>query len=683
MYQDKTDEQIIELVKEHYKLDVLVFLDFETFFADKNRIGNKTFKLGPSRPLWKYVFDPLFHVTGLGFGLDMGPIAYPETPEQVAEFTKKFATYIKQQRKDGKRFGLVAHNTTFDGSILSWLYDCTFDMYFDTQGIEQLVNTQMPKSLAASLERRFPDDETMRKTDELASADGVALEDFTPELHMAIRGYCINDTAQMRSLFCQQLRDGFPWIELDLMHITFRAWIEPQFGIANNLLKEVIDDEKKADDEAISKAILHCHEVGIVEVSPKTFGSNPKYGGLLQKLGLTVPQKRSPSTGQMTLALGKNDPPYVKMQIGNPEHAPVYLARDRVKSTIASSRAKSMMECADLFRHHTLAEACMPFFLAYYGAENTGRWSGKEKLNQQNLQRASKHRLALLAQDGAQVGVNDLSNIELRVNLWFCEQNDLLAEFQNDPDFDMYAALASDIYGFMVNKKDHKDERQVGKAGSLGLGYSMSWYGFQNYLAGGPLGMEPMFVSDSFAKNVKTSYDLKHPGIVAMWNEIKYQVLDVLAHGGEHRFGRNNCCIARKDSIELPSGRVLRYPNTRTKLSGDDRGMKAEYYCDSTTVVHGRPLPRKIWHGLIIENCIQAIARDVLAYQMVITNDQLIRNGYGWVIGSVHDEILSMLWDATVEEGFSIMQRCMAMLPDWATGIPLASEGGYAREYSK
>lgn len=683
MFTDKTDEQVIAAVKEHFRLDLLIFLDFETFFADKNRIGNKTFKLGPARPQWKYFFDPLYHETGLGFGIDHGDIVYPKSAELVPEFIKSFARWVKQERKAGKRIGIVAHNTVFDASILSWLYDCQFDMYFDTQAIEVLVNTQKPKGLAASLERRFPADPDMRKTDELVQADGVALKDFTPELHDAIRGYCINDTAMMRSLFCQQLRDGMPWLELDLIHITHRAWIEPQFEIADNLLHEVVNDEKAATDKAIGDAIVHCHEQGIVEVSPKTFGSNPKYGGLLQKLGAELPQKRSPTTGEMTLALGKNDPGYVKMQIANPDHKPVYMAREKVKSTIASTRAKSMLECAHLFRNHTMAEQCMPFFLAYYGADNTGRWSGKEKLNQQNLQRKSKHRLALLAPDGSYIGVNDLSNIELRVNLWFCGQNDLLAEFEHDPDFDMYSALATDIYHKPVNKHDNKDERQVGKAGSLGLGYSMSWYGFQQYLAGGPLGMDPMFVSDSFAKNVKNSYDLKHPNIVAMWNEIKYSVLPVLADGGEHRFGRNDCCIARKDSIELPSGRILRYPNMRRKVTGDDRGFKEEYYCDSTTVVRGVPLPRKIWHGLIIENVIQAIARDVLAYQMVITNDQLMRNGYGWVVGSVHDEILAILWEMTVGESFSIMQRCMAMMPDWAQGIPLASEGGYAREYSK
>jgi hypothetical protein len=62
----------------------------------------------------------------------------------------------------------------------------------------------------------------------------------------------------------------------------------------------------------------------------------------------------------------------------------------------------------------------------------------------------------------------------------FSGQDDVVKEFEDGKD--TYASLASEIFGFPVNKKDHPTERFVGKQGRLGLGYQLGAPKFKNRL---------------------------------------------------------------------------------------------------------------------------------------------------------------------------------------------------------
>jgi len=72
----------------------------------------------------------------------------------------------------------------------------------------------------------------------------------------------------------------------------------------------------------------------------------------------------------------------------------------------------------------------------------------------------------------------DAAQIEARELVTFCGQDDVVAQFAAGED--TYAHLATEIFGFPVNKKDHPDERFVGKQGRLGLGYQLWWPNFQS-----------------------------------------------------------------------------------------------------------------------------------------------------------------------------------------------------------
>ena len=676
------DELSLTVIKRAFDLDLIVFLDWETFYKSKANGGTKSYSL-KSLTYPDYIFGERFHETGLGLVIDLDDdIVYGHGADFYAAQMQK----LKDARADGLRIGLVAHNAVFDGAICNWRYGLEFDFYFDTMLMRKYLAAHRPASLGACAKDEWPDDPALRKGNDLADVDGIKYDYITAEQHESLGKYCRQDVNLMRRLFLAYVpRIGLgDSIELNAMNITLRGNIEPQFNIRDDLLHEVIVEEKQKDGEAVVASIRFCAERDIDDITPKTFGSNQQYEQLLRQFGLRVPKKISKSTGELTPALGKGDPEYIRLQIDNPEYAPLYKARARIKSTIAQSRAERMIGVSSTFRERGFNDACMPFFLNYYGAGQTGRWSGGQKLNQQNNTRGGKHRLSMLAPSGYYIGVCDLSNIELRVNLWICGQEDLLDEFRKNPDFDLYSEIASDIFGVQVSKKTHPDERQMGKAAALGLGFSMGWFGFQQYLASGPLGMEPMFKDDAFCRNVKNTYDVKHYAIKAMWNFLATTVMPVIVNGGEVRFGPNDSFIARKDTVGLPSGRVLQYSNARLKGEETRGGLVTKVVFDSDKYDRwGKPIPKYLWHGLLIENLSQATARDILAEQLVNVEKQLTAKHFGWVMGSVHDEILAALKYEHVDEGYAVMRHEMSVPPAWAAGLPLANEGGYAIEYSK
>lgn len=686
---------VLARIKERFGLDELVFDDFETYYKTKGTAGNKSFSLR-TLTYAQYIFDERFHTTGMGIGYDDQPISFVHVPEEIRGEIER----LKAKRAEGIRIGLVAANTGFDGAILAWRFGLVFDFYFDVLAMRKLLYGAKSASLKQAALDEWPDDEELHKGgDELVAVDGVAYQ-YMEEHHLLPLGkYCAQDTNLARRLlevyFERIERDGLI-DEIFLMHITLRAAIEPQFVVDHKPLVERIAIEKDKKKTLFQKAVQFLDEnFNITDVTAKTFSSNQQFADLLECLSVRVPTKKSKTTGKDTPALGKNDPEYVRMRIDYDHLAPIFDARESSKSSNALTRAESFIDVSNAFDKHCALniEANMPFFLNYCGAGQTGRWSGGQKLNQQNLEadRTGKgeqghHRRSLRAPEGYQVAVCDLSNIELRVNMWLCGQQDVLDQMEFEEGYDYYCDVAGGIFDRIIVKSEDKQERQMGKASGLGLGFAMGWRGFQGYLASGPMGMDPMFKDDSFCRKVKASYDAKHPMIVQMWEYIDKIVIPVIVNGGETlQFGPDCSIIAEKDRIVLPSGRVLHYPNARWSGKEGRGGFNFRAIIDGPfTDRFGRAVPKSLWHGLILENMVQAIARDVLGYQKVGVYHMLeIDNDYGWLIGSVHDETLSMIRTEVADIAFDAIQSIMKVPPPWARTLPLDCEGGYAPEYSK
>jgi DNA polymerase len=121
--------------------------------------------------------------------------------------------------------------------------------------------------------------------------------------------------------------------------------------------------------------------------------------------------------------------------------------------------------------------------------------------------------------------------------------------------------------------------------------------------------------------------------------------------------------VTGKESIRLPSGLSLRYP----QLTQDEAGEASYWNGKHRASLHG---------GVLTENLVQALAR-------VVVSDQLLEiAGHGYrVVTTTHDEIALCVRDEVAQEAYETLLKIMKTAPSWAPGLPLAAEGGISKRY--
>ena len=127
--------------------------------------------------------------------------------------------------------------------------------------------------------------------------------------------------------------------------------------------------------------------------------------------------------GKETLAFGKTDKEFIELLEHPNEKVQVAVAaRLGVKSTLEETRTENLIGVSERGR--------LPIMLNYYGA-HTGRFSGGDKLNLQNLPARGNNtiRRALKAPNGQVLVACDSSQIEARMVAWVAEQHDLVSAF--------------------------------------------------------------------------------------------------------------------------------------------------------------------------------------------------------------------------------------------------------------
>jgi DNA polymerase len=133
-------------------------------------------------------------------------------------------------------------------------------------------------------------------------------------------------------------------------------------------------------------------------------------------------------------------------------------------------------------------------------------------------------------------------------------------------------------------------------------------------------------------------------------------------------------------TCRLPSGRLLRY--FRPSVHEEYGRQNLHYWAAASekaikTDCNGKLGWFKSWGGKLVENVVQAIARDIMCCGMV-TLDGL---GYRLVLHT-HDEIVAEVpekYNPKAEE----FAKMMCVLPKWADGLPLKAEGFVAARYRK
>jgi DNA polymerase len=177
----------------------------------------------------------------------------------------------------------------------------------------------------------------------------------------------------------------------------------------------------------------------------------------------------------------------------------------------------------------------------------------------------------------------------------------------------------------------------------------------------------------------KVLWRKKHPATVALWKGLEEAAFDaVLAPGNVISF-RGIGFVVKRGFLwcKLPSSRCLAYGSPkiqdRKQPWGAVKAVVTALGVDSTTK---RWLRFALYGGLITENCVQAIARDVMRDGMLAVEAA----GYPVVL-TVHDEAV-----AEVDEGFGGVEdfeRLLATTAPWAAGLPVVASGFEAKRYRK
>ncbi len=640
----------------------VVTLDFESYFGTGCSLSLQ--KLNT----FSYAAHPEFSTHGMGVKLNDGPTEWIAPADLETRLYEIF--------DDGDNpVALVCHNMYFDGFILHHFYNIHPDLYIDTMGMSRGMFPNAKHGLKDLAIRLWPADETMRKGEELISFRNVTTEQLYADAPMVspllrkMIDYCIQDVELTYAAFMRMI-DHYPDSELELLHLTLQMTCEPLLVLDAPRVEAARLGWIEERDQAIAAS-------GVAE---STLSSNPKFLALLEKHGVDVLEKLDPKTELMKPALGKADLGFQQMKAAHPELAAIFDGRVAAKSTGQISRAARFLETAEI------CGGLMPCPLIYYSA-HTGRYGGGEALNLQNLTRGSELRKSLCAPPGFLVYVADSSNIEARMLAWIANQPDLLEVFRAGGD--VYSHFATKLYGFPVNKHDHPHERFVGKVCVLGLGYGMGWRKFQDSMAAGMLGGDPVLLSDQEAQAIvklyrDSNYAIAGPG--GFWQQAQLAITDMYL-GVERDWGPMRTA---KDMLILPNGMALKYPGLRPM---DEHGNDFEY--------HNGKFWTKIYGGKFTENIIQALARIVLFDQMLEVNRLLLPED-GRVVLNVHDEIIGIapdggavkvgvdakgkdVWenDSWAQALFNRIVATMSEDQGWYRGLPLEAEGGFDLMYSK
>ena len=332
--------------------------------------------------------------------------------------------------------------------------------------------------------------------------------------------------------------------------------------------------------------------------------------------------------------------------------------------------------------------------LQFMGAGRTGRWAGR-LVQVQNLPRqtfgdleeaaalvkagqadmlgvlwgsapnvlSELIRAAFIAAPGSRFLVADFSAIEARVIAWLAGEQWVLDLFKHGGD--IYCETGSRMFGQEVKK--HSPLRQRAKVAVLACGYQ-GGVGALKAMGGEKLGLG----EDEMA-SIVDAWRKANPRIAQMWWDVNRAALEAIKNGTSQMVGRIK--VYQKLGalvIALPSGRELIYPSPRV---GENR-----FGGESITFM-GLGLNRKwgrieTYGGKLVENIVQATARDVLAHSMAA----LEAAGYPTVM-HVHDEVITEVpyGRGSVDELCALMSRG----PKWSKGLPLAAEGFESTYYKK
>lgn len=604
----------------------IVTLDFETYYA-------KDYTLSGKINMSEYVRDDRFHAHGVGIKVGNGKTFW---------YTGKNIR-LALEEIDWSKCAMLAHNTAFDGFICSQVYGVKPAFYLDTLSMARAAHGHHMRHDLDTIAKAHGFAGKVKRD---ALADTKDKQQLTDKEERALGAYCVDDVEDTYKIFWK-LYDHIPDEELQLIDLTLRMFCDPILHIDIPRVQEELEKEVGGKAAALLRS----------GASVEDLMSNEKFAELLRQAGVNPPMKISPSTGKPTYAFAKSDLDFqTLLQHPNEKVRALAEARIKVKSTIGETRAVRFLEAGKNGMR-------LPILLNYSGA-HTHRWSGGNKMNLQNLKRGGELRRSILAPKGHVIVVADSAQIEARVLAWLAQQADIVQAFANKED--VYKLMASAIYGVPVGQVT-SDQRFIGKICVLGLGYGMGHTKLQQTLKQGVMG-PPVELSLEECRRIVNIYRSRNYKIRQLWKVMDGIIASMLT-GSSGEFGP---LTYGKGYIQLPNGLFLQYYG----LHGEAEVRRDDLVVSEATYLTRRGRS-KIYGGLLTENVVQALARCIIADQMLEISKKYR------IVTMTHDEIVVVCPKKDAKMCLADMLKVMSTPPEWAQGLPLAAEGDYDDCYSK
>lgn len=302
---------------------------------------------------------------------------------------------------------------------------------------------------------------------------------------------------------------------------------------------------------------------------------------------------------------------------------------------------------------------------------------------------SSSLRGMFIAAFGRVLMVSDFSAIEARGVMWLAQEKkplDAFRAYDRGEGPDIYCVMAEELYGRPISKDD-PEERTLGKITILGCGYQMGVPTFIEQ-AKNDFGMD---LSQEMGEKAVFGYRNTYLNVPKLWYGLDEAASATVRTGKPHSYSYITYEIVHDAAGKwlacvLPNGRRLWYFNPElenVEVHYVDKEGDAKSFWKLQISYEGRDNKRggawgriRTYGGMLTENAVQAISRDIMAEAMI----RVDQAGYP-IILTVHDEIVS-----EPKKGYGSLEEfeeLMTQSPVWAPNFPVAVEGWVGERYRK
>ena len=499
------------------------------------------------------------------------------------------------------------------------------------------------------------------------------MPDAAPDRWATFKAYCVRDVEVEQALLAKVCRLEAPAFDEEL-YVA-----DQEINDRGVLIDRALVDNAASFDRDYKAELLK-------EAQELTGMENPNSAAQLKEY-----LRRT--TGMFYASIGKKNIDEIEESLTAWPQAKRVMALRREMAKTSNKKYEAMRTCVcDDGRIHGL--------LQFYGAARTGRWAGRLvqvqnlpqnhlsdldyaralvkagdleefELNYANVTQVLSEliRTAFIASPGHILHVCDFSAIEARVIAWIAGEGWVLDVFRNGGD--IYCATASQMFGVPVEKHGKNSHlRQKGKISVLALGYGGGIAALEA-MGGSHLGL-----SEYEERQTVRLWREANPHIVRLWAIVEKAAIAAIKTGNAVTIHRGITVGFRWGMllITLPSGRTICYPRARVGKEYDDgwRGDHEVIEYEGLNQVTKKWETLRTYGGKLVENIVQATARDILGIVMLRARREKLP-----IVFHVHDEIIV---EAPIDRPLADVEALFSEPIDWCRDLPLKG-AGYSTPY--